>query len=90
MLFKIVKICGTGTVEVSPQWEWNDEKGSIVEIKKMHDLELDTAESELLFGKLEKLLLNEVVDLQFPQYIHPARLLCDVYYAGEDIRELLD
>jgi hypothetical protein len=90
MLFEVVKIHGAGTIEVFPEWQWNDRSGCLVGIKKLLIAEPGTHVSKIICENLEKLLMNEIIDLQFPQYINPARLLCEVYYAGVDIKDFVD
>lgn len=89
MLFKVVKIHGAGMIEVHPNWQWNNISGKIVGIKKLLNSEPGSKEHTNCCELMNELLLNEFIDLRYPQYKNPQRLLCDAYYAGENIRELI-
>lgn len=87
MGFTVIRVIDGNTFEVSPHWNWNDQTGSVVkatgyDVPKQGEPGYQTAKD-----KLEKLLLNEQVELLKPLKLPSGRLLADVEYKGLNLAD---
>lgn len=87
MSFKVVKIIDGDTFEVSPNWEWGDQKGNTVRAKGYNAPEEGQPGYEEAKEKLRRLILGKEVELKDPIKVTFGRLLCDVYYQGKNLAD---
>jgi len=85
MSFTVINVIDGDTFEVSPNWEWNNQTGSIVRISGYDTPEEGESGYKTAKEKLIKLILNKEVELKNTVRITYSRLLCDVYYNGKNI-----
>ena len=87
MGFKVIGVIDGDTFEVSPNWKWNDQTGSIVRANGYDTPEEGQLGYQAAKEKLKNLILNKEVKLKNPIRITYGRLLCDVYYNGKNLAD---
>jgi len=87
MLYKVTKIVDGDTFEVSPNWEWEGQEGSVVRPRGYDTPERGQPGYEAAKEKLAGLILNKEVELKNPIKLTYYRLLCDVFYRGKNLAE---
>jgi len=85
--FSVVTIIDGDTFDVSPQWRWNDQDGSRVRPTGYNAPELQSYGGQAAKEKLTRLILGENVDLRSAHRIDRGRLVCDVYFKGNNLAE---
>ena len=83
--FKVAEVIDGDTFEVSPGWEWNNQKGTVVRANGYDAPEEGEAGNQAAKDRLTKLILGREVNLKNVARITYGRLLCDVYYGGTNI-----
>jgi hypothetical protein len=88
MVFTVIRVINGNTFEVSPQWDWNGRTGSVV---KANGYDVPDQQGgpgyQTAKDKLEKLLLNEQVELVKPLPLPSGPLLADVIYKGLNLAD---
>ena len=87
MSFKVTKVIDGDTFEVSPNWKWNNETGSVVRANGYNTPEVGKPGYQAAKDKLTDLILNKQVDLQEAIKLTYGRLLCDVEYDGMNLAD---
>jgi len=87
MNFKVIEVTDGDTFKVSPNWKWNDKTGDTIRANGYNTPERGKPGHEESTEKLKKLILGKEVDLKTCIDITYGRLLCDVYYNGENLAE---
>lgn len=85
MGFKVISLTDGDTFEVSPNWKWNNQTGSIIRGNGYDAPEEGEPGYQTAKEKLKNLILNKEVELKNAIRITYGRLLCDVYYNGENL-----
>lgn len=85
--FSVVTIIDGDTFDVSPQWRWNGQDGSRVRPTGYDAPELQSYGGQAAKEKLTRLILGENVDLRSAHRIDRGRLVCDVYFKGNNLAE---
>ena len=85
--FGVVTIIDGDTFDVSPQWRWNGQDGSRVRPSGYDAPELQSYGGQAAKEKLTRLILGENVDLRSAHRIDRGRLVCDVYFKGNNLAE---
>ena len=85
--FNVVTIIDGDTFDVSPQWRWNGQGGSRVRPTGYDAPELQSYGGQAAKEKLTRLILGENVDLRSAHRIDRGRLVCDVYFKGNNLAE---
>ena len=85
--FSVVTIIDGDTFDVSPQWRWNCQDGSRVRPTGYDAPELQSYGGQAAKEKLTRLILGENVDLRSAHRIDRGRLVCDVYFKGNNLAE---
>ena len=85
MSFTVIRVISGDTFEVSPNWDWNDQTGRTVKVNGYDAPKQGEPGFELAKHKLEKLILNEQVELKELLKLPSDRLLADVKYNGLDL-----
>ena len=85
--FSVVTIIDGDTFDVSPQWRWNGQDGSRVRPAGYDAPELQSYGGQAAKEKLTRLILGENVDLRSAHRIDRGRLVCDVYFKGNNLAE---
>lgn len=89
MSFNVKEVIDGDTFDVIPGWEWDGKKGDRVRIADFDATELNKWGVKSAKQKLQDLAEGEEVELKNAVNISYGRLVCDVYYNGQDIKELL-
>jgi endonuclease YncB( thermonuclease family) len=87
MSFTVIKVINGNTFEVSPHWNWNNQAGTVVKANGYDVPKEGEPGFEAAKDKLEKLLLNEQVELVKPLKLPSGRLLADVEYSGLNLTD---
>lgn len=85
--FSVDTIIDGDTFDVSPQWRWNGQDGSRVRPTGYDAPELQSYGGQAAKEKLTRLILGENVDLRSAHRIDRGRLVCDVYFKGNNLAE---
>ena len=85
MSFTVIEVIDGDTFEVSPNWKWNDQTGSMVRADGYNTPEEGEPGYQTAKEKLNNLILNKQVELKNPIRITYGRLLCSVYYDGKNL-----
>ena len=84
--FTVVAVRDGNTFEVSPDWEFGDERGNLVQAKGYTAPK--SGKTAMAFEqRLSGLIHNKKVDLESPDGVERGRLVCDVYYQGINLSE---
>jgi endonuclease YncB( thermonuclease family) len=78
--FTVIRVISGDTFEVSPNWNWNGQTGRTVKTNGYDTPKEGEPGFETAKEKLEKLLLNEQVELTELLKLPSGRLLADVKY----------
>ena len=87
MDFKVIEIIDGDTFKVSPGWEWNNQRGSVVRANGYDTPEEGEMGYQTAKNRLTELILGKEVDLENAIRITYGRLLCDVYYNEKNIAD---
>ena len=87
MSFKVTKVIDGDTIEVSPNWKWNDQEGNVVRANGYNTPEQGQPGYQAAKDKLTNLILGKEVELKNASRITYGRLLCDVYYNGKNLAD---
>lgn len=87
MSFKVTKVIDGDTIEVSPNWKWNDQEGNVVRANGYNTPEQGQPGYQAAKDKLTNLILGKEVELKNAIRITYGRLLCDVYYNGKNLAD---
>lgn len=87
MSFKVIKTVDGDTFEVSPNWTWDGQNGSVVRPIGYDTPELGQPGYQTAKDKLVGLVLGKYVELKNVAKITYRRLLCDVYYDGKNLAD---
>jgi endonuclease YncB( thermonuclease family) len=87
MPFTVIRVITGDTFEVSPHWDRNDRTGSVVKANGYDAPKQDEPGCQAAKEKLEKLLINEQVELLEPLVLPSGRLLADVIYNGRNLTD---
>ncbi len=87
MSFKVTKVIDGDTFEVSPNWKWNNETGSVVRPNGYNTPETGEQGYQAAKDKLSGLILNKEVELVKAITFTYGRLLCDVEYNGKNLAD---
>ena len=83
-LFKVITIIDGYTIKISPNWKWENQEGNTIRI---YGYEPPKQGEESIFAKnkLEKLLLNQYVELKDPNNLKGEVLACRIFRNSVDI-----
>ena len=84
--FTVVAVRDGNTFEVSPKWEFGDEKGNLVQAKG-YTAPKSGKGAMSVEQRLSGLIQNKKVELGAPDSVQRNRLVCEVYYRGVNIAE---
>ena len=87
MSFTVLRVISGDTIEVSPNWNWSNQTGRTVKINGYNAPKEDEPGFETAKDKLEKLVLNEQVELTELLKLPSGRLLADVKYHGLNLAD---
>lgn len=87
MSYTAIKVIDGDTFEVSTNWKWNDQTGSIVRVSGYDTPEEGEPRYQTAKNNLIDLILNKEVELKNPVRITYGRLLCNVYYNDKNIAD---
>ena len=87
MSFKVIKVTDGDTIEVTPNWNWSNQEGSVVRPMGYDTPELGQPGYQAAKDKLARLALGKYVELRNAVSITYGRLLCDVYYNGRNLAD---
>lgn len=85
--FQVISVIDGDTFDVSPQWKWNGQTGSRVRPTGYDAPELQAYGGQAAKEKLTRLTLGKNVDLGAPYRIDRGRLVCDVYFGGNNLAD---
>lgn len=83
--FSVINVVDGDTIDVSPEWTWNGTSGARVRFADYNAPELDESGGQAAKNELERLILEEDVELKNPVNLDRGRLVCDVYFKGRNI-----
>ena len=84
--FTVVAVRDGNTFEVSPKWEFGDEKGNLVQAKG-YTAPKSGKGAMSVEQRLSGLIQNKKVELGAPDDVQRNRLVCEVYYRGVNIAD---
>lgn len=87
MSFTVIEVIDGDTFEVSLNWKWNDQTGSVVRADGYDTPEQGEPGYQTAKEKLKNLILNKEAELKNPIRITYGRLLCNVYYNGKNLAD---
>ncbi len=85
--FRVVNIVDGDTFDVSPQWRWNGSSGERVRPTGYDAPELPSLMGQTAKDKLTRLISGEMVELRAAYRIDRGRLVCDVYFKGNNLAD---
>lgn len=85
MIRRVSEVIDGDTFKVSPNWEWNKEKGDTVRAHGYNTPEEGQEGYQEAKKKLKELILDKDVELKNPVKFTYGRLLCDVYVDGKNL-----
>jgi hypothetical protein len=86
MSFKVIAVWDGNTIEIEPDWEYDDKRGSKVQATG-YAAPSKGALAMNLEQRLSALLLNKKVDLQSPVEVSRNRLVAAVYINGINLAD---
>jgi hypothetical protein len=84
--FKVTAVIDGNTFEVSPKWEYDNQKGDMVKAKG-YNAPRYGKEAMKLEQNISILILNKKVELGMPDGIEDNKLVCEVYFEGRNIAD---
>ena len=84
--FTVEAVIDGNTFEVSPGWEFGDEKGVLVQAKG-YTAPRSGKGAMAVEQRLSGLIQNKKVELDTPDGVQNGRLVCDVYFSGVNLAE---
>lgn len=87
MSFEVTKVTDGDTFEVNPNWKWDNQEGDIVRANGYNTPEEGESGYEAAKDKLKRLILGKEVELKKAIKITYGRLLCDIYYNGQNLAD---
>lgn len=85
--FKVTNVIDGDTFDVSPQWKWNGQNGSRIRPTGYDAPELQAYGGQAAKDKLTRLVLGKSVELRAAHRIDRGRLVCDVYFGGNNLAD---
>lgn len=85
--FKVTNVIDGDTFDVSPQWKWNGQNGSRIRPTGYDAPELQAYGGQAAKDKLTRLVLEKSVELRAAHRIDRGRLVCDVYFGGNNLAD---
>ena len=82
--FTVAAVIDGNTFEVSPQWEYDNEKGDLVHAKGYTAPKSGKA-AMAVEQRLSGLIQNKKVELGAPDGVKGNKLVCEVYYQGVNV-----
>ena len=83
--FRVVEVIDGDTIDVSPNWTWNNQSGKRVRLKGVDAPELGTPAGAAAKRMLILKVANQSVELRNAVSISYGRLVCDVYLNGQKV-----
>ena len=84
--FKVTAVIDGNTFEVSPKWEFDGQKGNIVQAKG-YTAPKHGKEAMKLEQNISILIMNKKVELGMPSGIEGDKLVCEVCFEGRNIAD---
>lgn len=84
--FTVVAVIDGNTFEVSPKWEFDNEKGNLVQAKG-YTAPKSGKGAMAVEQRLSGLIQNKKVELGAPDGVKDNKLVCEVYYRGINIAD---
>jgi TATA-binding protein-associated factor Taf7 len=84
--FKVAAVIDGNTFEVTPKWEYEGQKGTMVHAKG-YIAPRHGKEAMKLEQNISILILNKKVELGMPDGIEGDKLVCEVYFEGRNIAD---
>ncbi len=84
--FTVEAVIDGNTFEISPEWEFGDEKGVLVQAKG-YTAPKSGKGAMAVEQRLSGLIQNKQVELDSPDGVQNGRLVCNVYFRGVNIAE---
>ncbi|MFH1790414.1 MAG: thermonuclease family protein [Candidatus Omnitrophota bacterium] len=85
--YKVTTIIDGDTLEVMPNWNWNEHEGNVVRPVGYDTPEWGQPVYQEAKDKLTDLILNKEVEFKNPIMHTYERVLCYVYYQGRNVVE---
>lgn len=85
--FNVTEVIDGDTFRVNPSWNWKNDTGDIVRPNGYNTPENGQPGYEEAKQKLTNLILGKDVQLGTAYKITYGRLLCNVHYAGNELKE---
>ena len=85
--FTVTSIIDGDTFDVTPQWQWNGQTGSRVRPTGYDAPEMGTYGGQAAKEKLSNLILGGQVELGNAYKVDRGRLVCDVYFRGNNLAD---
>ena len=87
MSYRVTYVVDGDTFHVSPKWTFAGQTGEIVRARGYNTPEEGKPGYETAKEKLKNLILGKDVELRNMITITYGRLLCDVYYNGQNLKD---
>lgn len=87
--FKVVRIVDGDTFDMKPDWKWNGETGSRVRPAGYDAAEIGSPAGQSAKDKLQRLVLNQKVDLGDAYRVDRGRLVCEVFFRERSLTSYL-
>lgn len=84
--FKVMAVIDGNTFEVSPDWEFDGQRGNMVRAKG-YEAPRYGKEAMKMEQNLSILIMNKKVALGMPDGIEKGNLVCEVYFDGRNIAD---
>lgn len=85
--FTVMGVFDGNTFAVSPNWEWQGQKGYCVRASGYDVPKPNGSGSEVVKDKLASLILENAVNLRIKYRIIRPYLVCDVYFQGKNLAD---
>lgn len=86
MKAKIIQVIDGDTFKITPKWKAFNKTGSFIRPTGYNTPERGKVGFIETRSKATKLLLNKKIEIKNPIKMDRARLLCDVYFKGKELR----
>ena len=83
--FTVTDVIDGDTIEVDPEWNWNDESGNRVRLAGVDAPEVGKPGSAQATRRLTNLVYGRSVDLDNAVAFSYGRLVCDVFVNGRKV-----